>query len=134
MLTAHSPPQLNLQCKTMSNASVKTVRGSAITHGNTIYCMSFNSYIIYSFQADEDKWDRHSKCLHRNTVLTIINGHLTAVGGRSKREQTTNKVLNLKGGRWEEEEVLPMVRACWRHAVSDGHTVAAAGGWGESSV
>ena len=121
MLTAHSPPQLNLQCKTMSNAPVKMLRGSAITHGNTIYCMSFNSYIKYSFQADEDKWDRHSKCLHRNTVLTIINGHLTAVGGQSKREQTSNKVLSLKGGRWEEE-VPPMVRARWRHAVvSDGH-------------
>ena len=103
-------------------------------HDNTVYCMSFNSYIIYSFQVDEDKWARHSKCPHCNTALTIINGYLTAVGGRNKREQTTNKVLSLKGGRWEEE-VPPMVIARWRHAViSDGHNVVVAGGWGESSV
>ena len=110
------------------------VRGSAATHGSTVYCVSFDFYMIYSYQADQDRWDRHSKCPHRNTALTIINGCLTTIRGRTKTEQTTNKVLSLKGGRWEEE-VPPMVKARWRHAaVSDGHTVVAAGGWGESSV
>ena len=49
-------------------------------------------------------------------------------GGQDRRECVTNKVLNGKGGRWEEE-VPPMAAVRCDHAVvSNRHTVVVAGG------
>ena len=134
VLTAHSPlPQLNLQSRRMRNAPNLMYRGSAVTDRNIVFCISDSSYTIYSYHTDRDEWKEHANCPYRDTALIIINGYLTTVGGRSKRE-TTNKVLSRKGGRWEEE-VPPMVTARYDHAVvSNEHTLVAAGGDVEESV
>ena len=88
------------------------------------------SFTIYSYQVDKDEWEEHAESTYQDTALTIINGHLTTIGGEDRGGQVTNKVLILKGGRWEEE-VPPLRRARWDHAlVSDGHTVVVAGGYG----
>ena len=109
-------------------------RGSAVTHEDTIYCISRHSYTIYSYRTDHDEWKEHANCPYRNTALIFINGYLTTVGGRDERDRTTNKVLSRKGGRWEEE-VPPMVTARYNHAViTNKHTVVVAGGREETSV
>ena len=134
VLTAHCPPpQLNLQSRRLRDAPASMYRGSAVTHGDTIYCISHSSYIIYSYHTDQDEWKKHANCPYRNTALIFIDGYLTTVGGRKERE-TTNKVLSRKGGRWEEE-VPPMVTARSNHAViSNKQTVVVAGGEKEESV
>ena len=134
VLTAHCPPpQLNLQSRRLRNAPEKMDRGSAVTHDDTIYCISRGSYTIYSYHTDQDEWKEHANCPYRFTALIFINGYLTTVGGRNERE-TTNKVLSRKGGRWEEE-VPPMVTARYDHAVmTNKHTVVVAGGEKEESV
>ena len=128
VLTAHCPPpQLNLQSRRMKDAPESMLRGSAVTHGDTIYCISRYTYTIYSYHTDQDEWKEHANCPYRNTALIFINGYLTTVGGRNERE-TTNKVLSRKGGRWEEK-VPPMVTARYDHAVmTNKHTVVVAGG------
>ena len=109
-------------------------RGSAVTHEDTIYCISRHSYTIHSYRTDQDEWKEHANCPYRYTALIFINGYLTTVGGQDERDQTTNKVLSRKGGRWEEE-VPPMVTARYNHAViTNKHTVVVAGGDGEESV
>ena len=130
VLTAHCPPpQLNLQSRRMRDAPASMYRGSAVTHGDTIYCISRYSYTIYSYRTDQDEWKEHANCPYRDTALIFINGYLTTVGGRDERDQTTNKVLSRKGGRWEEE-VPPMVTArCDHAAITNTHTVVVAGGW-----
>ena len=135
VLTARCPPpQLNLQSRRLRNAPEKMDRGSAVTHGDTIYCISHGSYTIYSYRTDQDEWKEHAKCPYRFTALIFINGYLTTVGGRNERDRTTNKVLSRKGGRWEEE-VPPMVTARYNHAVmTNKHTVVVAGGEEEESV
>ena len=135
VLTAHCPPpQLNLQSRRLRDAPASMDRGSAVTHEDTIYCISYSSYTIYSYHTDQDEWKEHANCPYRNTALIFINGYLTAVGGRDERDQTTNKVLSRKGGRWEEE-VPPMVTARYNHAVmTNKHTVVVAGGEKEESV
>ena len=134
VLTAHCrPPQLNLQSRRLRDAPAYMYRGSAVTHGDTIYCISHGSYTIYSYHTDQDEWKEHANCPYRFTALIFINGYLTTVGGRGERE-TTNKVLSRKGGRWEEE-VPPMVTARYNHAVmTNKHTVVVAGGEEEESV
>ena len=109
-------------------------RGSAVSYEDIIYCVSGGSYTIYSYHVEQDKWEKHANCPYNYTALTVINGHLTTIGGRDERRRTTNKVLSRKGGRWEEE-VPPMAVARYGHAlVSDGHTVVVAGGEKEESV
>ena len=134
VLTARCPPpQLNIQSRRLRNAPESMRRGSAVTHEDTIYCISRYSFTIYSYRTDQDEWKEHANCPYRNTALTFINGYLTTVGGRNERE-TTNKVLSRKGGRWEEE-VPPMVTARYNHAVmTNKHTVVVAGGGEEESV
>ena len=129
VLTARSPPpQLNLRSRRMRDAPESMRRGSAVLLNNTLYCISRPSNTIFSYQVDQDEWERHANCPYRWTALTVINGYLTTIGGRDERRRTTNKVLNRKGGRWEEE-VPPMAAARCDHAVvSDGHTVVVAGG------
>ena len=118
----------------MKDAPADMERGSAVTHGNTIYYISRHSFAIYCYNADQDKWKKHSTCQYRFTALAIINGYLTTVGGRNTEDQTTNKVLSWKGESWEPE-VPPMKTPRYRHAVvSNKHTVVVAGGREESSV
>ena len=128
VLTGHCPPpQLNLLSRRMRDAPAYMYRGSAVTHEDTIYCISRSSYTIYSYHTDQDEWKEHANCPYSYTALIFINGYLTTVGGRDERE-TTNKVLSRKGGRWEEE-VPPMVTARSDHAVmTNKHTVVVAGG------
>ena len=135
VLTGHCPPpQLNLQSRRMRDAPASMYRGSAVTYGNIVFCISYDSYTIYRYDTDQDEWKEHAKCPYHDTALTFINGYLTTVGGRDERYQTTNKVLSRKGGRWEEE-VPPMVTARSDHAVmTNKQTVVVAGGMGEESV
>ena len=128
VLTAHCPPpQLNLQSRRMRDVPESMLRGSAVTHDDTIYCISRFSYTIYSYHTDQDEWKEHANCPYSSTALIFINGYLTTVGGQDERE-TTNKVLSRKGGRWEEE-VPPMVTARYNHAVmTNKQTVVVAGG------
>ena len=133
VLPAHCPPpQLNLQSRRLRDAPDIMYRGSAVTHGDTIYCISRSSFTIYSYHTDQDEWEEHANCPYRYTALIFINGYLTTVGGLDERDQTTNKVLSRKGGRWEEE-VPPMVTArCDHAAITNKHTVVVAGGEEES--
>ena len=113
-------------------------RGSAVSNGNTIYCIARYSYTIFTFQTDKNEWETHSQCPHSHTALTTIGGCLTAIGGKRKGflggESATSKVVSWKGGKWVEE-VPPMWRARWDHAlVSDSSTVIIAGGEDEASV
>ena len=134
-MTARSPPpQLNLRSRRMRDAPEGMDRGSAVLLNNTLYCISRDSYTIFSYHVDQDEWERHANCPYRYTALTVINGYLTTIGGLDERRRTTNKVLIRKGGRWEEE-VPPMAVARWDHAVvSSGHAVVVAGGFEEESV
>ena len=128
MSNAHFPhPQPNLHSRRMRDAPEVMVRGSAVSYEDIIYCVSRASYTIYSYRVEQDEWKEHANCPYSYTALTVINGHLTTIGGQDEG-RTTNKVLSRKGGRWEEE-VPPMAVARWYHAlVSDGHTVVVAGG------
>lgn len=114
-------------------------RGAAVTHHNTIYCISRSTdkaycNTIYRYRLDEDEWQEHSQCPHSDPGLVIINDLLTAVGGR-EGSRKTNKLVTWKDGKWVEE-FPPMNTARFEHAVvCDGrYVIAAGGGDDETSV
>ena len=85
VLTVHSySPQFKLQCQTQRDAPERMARGSTVVHCNIIYCISFDSYMVYQYQADEDEWQEHSHCPLCWTGLAIIKDFLTAVGGKER--------------------------------------------------
>ena len=113
------------------------VRGGAVVHHNIVYCISYDSYTVYAYQPDEDEWQEHSHCPHRDnrTGLAIIKDLLTVIGGKEEEEgRKTNKLLSWRDGRWEEV-FPPMNTARCNHAVlSEDDYVIAVGGDGETSV
>ena len=129
MSNAYFPhPQPNLHSRRMRDAPEEMERGSAVSYEDIIYCISRVSYTIYSYRVEQDEWKEHANCPYHYTALTVINGHLTTIGGLDKGRRTTNKVLSRKGGRWEEEVPPMAVARCGHALVSDGHTVVVAGG------
>ena len=89
--------------------------------------------MIYQYQPDEDKWQEHSRCPHRDPGLAIIKELLTIIGGQG-RSGKTNKLLSWRDGRWEEV-FSPMNTARSEPAViTHDRYVIAVGGDGETSV
>lgn len=126
-------PQLQLQWKTQKSAPGEIFRGAAVTHHNTVYCISRFSSTVYHYQLEKDEWQKHSQCPHSATGLAIISDVLTAVGGK-EGPQTTNKLVSWRDGKWVEE-FPSMHTPRFEHAVvSDGHYIIAAGGYNEASV
>ena len=110
-------------------------RGGAVVHHNIVYCISYDSYMVYAYQPDEDEWQEHSHCPHNWTGLAIIKDLLTVIGGKEEEGRKMNKLLSWRDGRWEEV-FPPMNTARWDHAVlsEDDYVIAVGGEDGETSV
>ena len=114
-------PQLTVQCHSQKKAQCGMNRGSAVTDQMTTYCVSRDSYSLYSYTMTEDKWEELPQCPYRNSGLVVIDSGLTAVGGWDGYSRT-NKLVTLRQSRWVEEYP-PMNTARSQHAVvstSDG--------------
>ena len=116
-------------------------RGSSATHNNMIYITPFNSNSVYQYIVSRDKWQALPPCPYRNAGLVIVDGALTAVGGK-EGTFCTSRVFTLRHGSWLSsskwvERYPPMPTARSDPAVvgfvSDNrHTnVIAVGGWGD---
>ena len=108
-------------------------RGSAVVHHNIVYCISDSSTTIYQYQPDEDEWQEHSHCPHRDPGLAIIKDLVTIIGGVG-RSGKTNKLLSWRDGRWEE--VFPPMNTARSDpaVITHDRYVIAVGGEGETSV
>ena len=77
-------------------------RGSAVADLNIVYCMKYGSNSVYRYQLREDEWNDLPSCPYRNSGLVVIDGVLTAVGGRDGSRRT-NKIFTLRQSRWVKE-------------------------------
>lgn len=109
------------------------VRGAAVVHHNAVYCISDESYTVHCYQPDEDKWQAHSQCPYCDTGLAIIDGLLTAVGGRDTFQQT-NTLVSWRRQEWVEEFPSMNTARSGHAVVSDGDYIIAIGGDHETSV
>ena len=119
-----------MQCHQKKAAPQVMLRGSAATDHQYAYFTSYNSIHASRFEWSTEKWEAITPYPYLNSSLTIINGALTAVGGRDNSYRYTNKLFTLRQARWIEEYP-PMITARSHTAVistPDGKYIFAIGG------
>lgn len=105
------------------------IRGSAVTDHQFIYCTSGGSNALFRYEWNIDKWLELPALPYIDSGLVIINGELTAVGGRAG-PQRTKDLLTLRQDKWVTEYP-PMHTARSHTAVvstADGNFVFVIGG------
>ena len=112
------------------NTPYGMIRGSATTDHQIAYFSSLHSNSIYSYEWITEQWKQlqHS---YNGSVLVIVNGELTTVGGICEYNYTT-KLLTLRQGRWVEEHPPMKTARSWPAVVStsDGDYIIVIGGLG----
>ena len=125
-------PQLTVQCRDKKTAPCGMFRGSVTTDHQFAYFAPHVSNTVYSYQWSTEKWEQLPPCPYKYSALVIIDGSLTAVGGRDG-PYCTNKVVTLRQRQWVEEYP-PMNTARSSPAVvstSDGDYIIVIGGFGD---
>ena len=82
-----------------------TRRGAGATagDGNTVYVAPEYSHRVWAYGLKEDKWTGLRDCPHRHARLCIVNGLLTAVGGRTSDGTVTDTLVSLtESQKWTE--------------------------------
>ena len=95
-------PQLTVQCHRKKTAPRVMYSGSAATDHEFSYFTPLGSNSVYSYQWSTEKWEELPPCPNSNSGLVIINGQLTAVGGRGWWF-STNKLFTFRQRQWIEE-------------------------------
>ena len=80
--------------------------GSIAVHGSTVYVSPHDSNTLYEFNADKGEWVSSIECNRKSFGLTVINGDLTLVGGRSLTstlKTLTSLVKSRSGMKWVQK-------------------------------
>ena len=123
--------------KTCKPAPHQMSRGSATVCGHMAYFSPDDSRQVYSYNSEKEEWSTLPGCSTHNFTLTVVNGHVTAVGGRHNTlpYKLTNTLLSLMevGGKKDWMEHFPRMptRRELTAVVCSGKAVVVAGGRGE---
>ena len=126
-----------LSWKTCKAAPHQMSRGSATVCGNMAYFRPDDSRQVYSYNSEKEEWSTLPGCSTHNFTLTVVNGHVTAVGGRHNTlpYKLTNTLLSLvgEGGSKDWMEHFPRMptKRELTAVVCSEKTVVVAGGKGE---
>ena len=82
-------------------------RGATAVDGNTVYITPGYSRHVWAYDLKEDKWTGLPDCPQCDTGLAMVNGLLTAVGGRTSDGDATNTLVSLTESRSEWTEHFP---------------------------
>ena len=96
-------PQLTVQCHPKNKALCRIHRGSATSDHDHRFAYfapdSVNS--VYRYEWNTEQWEKLPDCEYNDAALVIIEGALTAVGG--KIFSATNKLYTLQQNQWVEK-------------------------------
>ena len=108
-----------------------TMKGhSSVVNGHVAYFNPHHSSHVYSYDSVEQTWSSLPPCRHIFSSLAVVNGLLTAIGGRVTIV-ATNQVLSLTGERKWVEHFPPMpTKRASPTAVCSGASLVVAGGVG----
>ena len=137
--TALEPEQNLMQQETIPNLSWKQskvpermLRGSVAVDANIVYCNGWGSTTVYTYDLQKEVWVRVTDCSYMLSCLVIVQGILTAVGGRS-HGGPTNSLLSLTGEggdrKWSPLFPAMVTKREDTAAVYDGCSLIVAGGW-----
>ena len=103
VITCHViSPQLTEKCHRIKTAPCGMTRGSSTIDGQFAYFTPGGYTSVYRYEWRGEKWEKLTSCPYGNFGLVIIDGKLTAVGGRVGPHYT-NKLLTLRQWEWVEE-------------------------------
>ena len=137
LVTEKGKEQQTLKWKTCNEAPHQMSRGSATVCNNIAYFRPDDSRQVYSYNSDAEEWSTLPGCPTHNFTLTVVSGHVTAVGGRHNTLpfKLTSTLLSLveEGGRKHWMEVFPRMptKRQLTAVVCSGKTLVVAGGKGE---
>ena len=101
--------------------------GSCTADGDMAYFRCGSD--VHAHNAATGKWNKLPKYPYIDFTLVVVNGVLTAVGGRDSLYNATNKLLSLVGeGKWVEQLCMPTKRQ-FTAAVCSGKTLVVIGGY-----
>ena len=112
----------------------KLTRGSAVVDGNLAYFMSLSGTIC-SYDSTSKKWSKCPQYPYYSCCLAIINGQLTAIGGRanpSSENTYTNELLSLhvRDGWTSVFPPMPTKRRDATAVATEDHLIVAGGSTG----
>ena len=99
----------SIKVKRRKNAPAPLIRGTsaADTDSGKCYFMSEESHEVRMYDMEADDWTVLRKCPNCDPTFVVLDGLLTAVGGRKLGEdhrwQYTNKLLSYSNRRWIEK-------------------------------
>ena len=124
--------RLTLSWKTCREAPHKMERGSATGCGNMAYFKPTLSSKVHSYNSDTEEWSIFPECPTESFTITVVNGLVTAVGGK-KYGNCTNTLLSLVGEdrkrrKWVEHFPPMPTKRKLTAAVCSGKALVVAGG------
>ena len=125
-----APPSTGFQLawKRCQDCPDTLVKGAAAMDGHMAYVSSCDSFVIYSYNTQEDDWHRvFPDCPTANFGLAVIEGAVTTIGGNLK-ENLNAFLFSLDQRNWVQN-FPPMPTACAYCAVAcSGKYLVVAGG------
>ena len=87
---------IKLNWRQCTKAPCGIFRGSATVDGSMAYFRSGGTGTIHAYDTDNDAWSQLLECPRENFTLAVVEGLLTAVGGKQS-DKPTNTLLSLTG-------------------------------------
>ena len=120
---------IKLRWRDGGRAPEKFSFGSCSADVDTAYFRDFFTDNVHAHNAAIGKWNQLPKYPYKAFTLVVVNGVLTAVGGRDSSGSDTNKLLSLVGeGHWVERLSRMPTKRRWTTAVCSGKTLVVIGG------
>ena len=124
---------IHLRWRKSGRAPERMERGAAVVDGRVAYFKGDWSSTVHAYDSPTQQWSTLPECPQVQFSLAVVNGLLTAIGGRvSAAGQVTNTLLSLTGedrGRKWSKEFPPMPTKCLSTAaVCSAESLIVAGG------
>ena len=132
---AGSVGRIKLRWRDGGRAPSEIVGEVAAVDGSVAYFRpgGYGARKVFAYNSTSHKWSELPMCPYHMYAfsLAVVNGHLTAIGGKIPNRQVTNSLLSLTDSKWKER-FPPMPTKRWfSTTVSNGRSLVVAGGLGE---
>ena len=81
-------------------------------HTAVLYNDDDDIYKINIYHPDTNKWDDPINSPHAGFAMTVLVDKLIIVGGLVRGSGSTNRLLTLQGGQWDDYSQMPTTRWC----------------------
>ena len=96
-----------MRWETLGRVPVWMTRGATAVNGNIVCVTQEYTHCVWAHDLKEDKWTRLPDCPQCSAGLAMVNGLLTAVGGKTNDGDATNTLVSLTESRSEWTEHFP---------------------------